>query len=40
MVREVLKAGGKGKDGGPERWEDEWLASWLMVVGSVVDLRE
>ena len=44
MVAEVLE-GGRAEQGRSEPSErrsdeEEWFASWLMVVGSVVDLRE
>jgi len=43
MVAEVLSAGRaeRGRERDERRTDgEEWFASWLMVVGSVVDLRE
>ncbi|GAA5926798.1 hypothetical protein JCM1841_001990 [Sporobolomyces salmonicolor] len=38
IVWEVISAA--GEDYGGEGWEEQWLSTWAMVVGSVVDLRE
>ncbi|KAL8292493.1 hypothetical protein RQP46_001105 [Phenoliferia psychrophenolica] len=36
IVKEVLE----GRESPDDGWEREWLETWFMVVGSVVDLRE
>lgn len=44
LVNEVLgekwKEGGGGEQQRAEGWERDWFETWLMVVGSVIDLRE
>jgi ubiquitin-like-conjugating enzyme ATG10 len=41
IMSEVLASGDTGSGGALDPgWRGDWLESWLMVVGSVVDLRE
>ncbi|GAA5917297.1 hypothetical protein JCM6882_004155 [Rhodosporidiobolus microsporus] len=40
VVGEVLDATGKGEEGEGEEGDVRWLRAWMMVVSSVVDLRE